>query len=78
MVQSYSRASTEERSAKGLNLMLIGAILGLLPIIIVVLVQTVAPQVIVPGGNYAFLFFGLIPVLFAIALRKGEAVVAAS
>jgi len=78
MAQSYNRASTEERNTKGLNLMLVGVILGLLPIIIVVLVQTLAPQIIVPGGNYAFLFLALIPILFALALRKGEAVIATS
>lgn len=72
MVQSYQRATAEERKNQGLNLMLIGVVLGLLPIIIVVLIQTLAPQVIIPGAQYASLFFALIPILFALALRKGE------
>ena len=72
MVQSYNRASAEERSAKGLGMMLAGVAIGLLPIIVLVLVQTLAPQVVVPGGNYAFLFFAFIPILFGIAVRKVE------
>lgn len=74
MIQNYSRATAEERKSKGINLMLIGAIAGLLPVVIVVLMQTLAPEVVLPAGQYAFLFFALIPVLFALAIRKGEAV----
>lgn len=78
MIQSYKRASAEERQAKGIGLMLLGVIAGLLPIIIVVLVQTVASQVVLPGANYAFLFFAFIPILFGLAVRKGSNVMKTS
>jgi hypothetical protein len=50
--------------------MLWGAIIGLVPILIIVLINMVAPTVIVPGGDYFFLTFGLIPILFALAVVR--------
>jgi hypothetical protein len=73
MFRSYGRHSAAERSSQGLNLLLIGAVLGLVPILVVILIGTVVPQVIVPGGDYAFLTLGFIPILFALAIRKKEA-----
>ncbi|MCB0636244.1 MAG: PDZ domain-containing protein [Lewinella sp.] len=73
MFRSYARHSAVARQSKGLNLLLIGAVLGLVPILLAILVDTVAPQVIVPGSDYAFITLGLIPILFALAIRKKEA-----
>ncbi|NNK90075.1 MAG: PDZ domain-containing protein [Saprospiraceae bacterium] len=70
LIKRYNSSTAEERSAKGINLMLIGAILGLVPILILIIINTVSPSTIIPGGDYAFLTLGLIPISFALALNK--------
>lgn len=74
MIQNYSRASAEERSAYGLILMLWGTIIGLVPILIVVIINTAAPQIVIPGNDYVFLTLGLIPIAYGLALDKGATV----
>jgi hypothetical protein len=70
LIRNYKKATPAERSTSGLSLMLWGAIIGLVPILIIVLINMVAPTVIVPGGDYFFLTFGLIPILFALAVVR--------
>lgn len=73
MIQSYRRASTETRQSKGLGLMLWGVVLGLLPVTVLIIIGVIAPNTIIPGSDYASLFFVLIPIGMAFALRKGNA-----
>lgn len=73
MVQNYNKASAETRKSKGLGMMVLGVVLGLLPIIISIVVQALSPSTILPGSDYAVLFFVLIPISFTLALRKGFA-----
>lgn len=70
--RAYSQASTAERDAKGLNLMLIGALIGFLPPIIGVVTSVVAPQVVLPGQNFYFLAFVAIPITWSLAVMKGD------
>jgi hypothetical protein len=73
LIKRYNNSSAEERSANGINLLLIGAVLGLVPILILIIVNTVSPSTIIPGGDYIFLTLGLIPIFFALALNKASA-----
>ncbi len=70
LIRKYVQASSEERKASGLNLMLIGAIIGLLPILIYFTVSTISPATILPGNDYIFLTFIAIPVFFSLALLQ--------
>ncbi len=70
LIRKYLKASREDRKASGLNLMLVGAIIGLLPILVYFTVSTVAPAIILPGNDYVFLTFIAIPVFFSLALLQ--------
>lgn len=78
MARTYLRASDAERSASGLNLMLLGVIVGFVPLIIMLLMYAVAPTVNLPGGDYYFLCMVAIPVTFATALARHERAAAPS
>ena len=72
--RAYSGASTSDRDAKGLNLMLIGALIGFVPPIVAIVLSVVAPQMVLPGQNFYFLSFVAIPVTWSMAvLRDGVA-----
>ncbi|MDH3744697.1 MAG: PDZ domain-containing protein [Acidobacteriota bacterium] len=72
MVQSFVRASGAERSSHGLTLMLLGTLIGLLPVIASSL--AIRLSVLLPGGQYYGLALGLIPITFALAaVRKYRA-----
>lgn len=66
-VRHYTAA---ERNEKGINFMLWGAVLGFVPILLVILMSLIAPKVILPGGDYAFLTFGFLPILFALGIQR--------
>lgn len=70
MVKTYVRSDSEERSASGLNVMAIGVVLALLPLVISIAVNIVAPQVILPGSDYFGVTFVLMPLAFAYAVLK--------
>jgi hypothetical protein len=72
MIHSYVKASPQERSNYGLNLMLIGVLIGLLPITIAVLIVVLAPTVVLPGSDFYFLTFILIPITLAMAAMRKE------
>ena len=69
--RAYSGASAGDRDANGLNLMLIGAIVGFLPAIISIVSGVVAPQVVLPGQAFYFLSFVAIPITWSMAVLKG-------
>jgi hypothetical protein len=69
--KSYSGASAEERADQGLNLMLVGTVAGFaLPLITTVL-GIFSPQLVLPGQNFYFLTFALIPITWSMAALKG-------
>ncbi len=70
MIQRYVGSTPDDRNNNGLNLMLFGAILGIVPLLFIILMNIVASHVIIPGSDYAFLFFALIPICFALAIKK--------
>jgi hypothetical protein len=72
LIHSYVKTGPRDRAASGLNLLLIGTIVGLGPTLIISIVGLIAPQVVVPGASFLPLALGLIPVAFALAAVKGE------
>lgn len=70
LIRKYMRSSAEDRTSKGLNLMLIGAVIGLLPILIYFTANTLSPGINLPGNDYVFITFIAIPICFSMALNK--------
>ena len=70
LIRKYAKATQEDRSALGLNYMLYGVVLGLLPILISFTLAQVAPKLIIPGNDYVFLTFVFIPIFFTMALKQ--------
>jgi hypothetical protein len=72
LIHSFVKATPDERSRFGLNLMLGGALIGLLPLTIAALVGIFAPTVVLPGARFFFLTMVLIPITMAIAVVRKE------
>lgn len=70
LIIKYMNASADERSSKGLNLMLIGTVVGLLPILLYFTINTIKPGLELPGNDYVFYTFAAIPIFFFLALEK--------
>ena len=70
LISKYSKANAETRSSSGLNHMLLGAILGIVPFLIMFTLNRVSPTTVVPGSDYMFLTFAFIPIFFSAALLK--------
>ena len=70
LIRKYMRSSKEDRASKGLNMMLLGAIVGLLPILIYFTAGTLSPGIDLPGNDYVFITFLAIPIFFTMALNK--------
>ncbi|GJM10727.1 MAG: hypothetical protein DHS20C11_30030 [Lysobacteraceae bacterium] len=70
---TYRSASVEERSSKGINLMLIGTLIALGPVMISSLVGIFSPQTVLPGENYYSLTVVLLPITWSIAAMRTEA-----
>jgi len=70
LIGKYSKANAEERKSSGLNYMLLGAVLGLLPFLIFFTVNQLSPTTILPGDDYMFLTFAFIPIFFSMALMR--------
>jgi hypothetical protein len=68
--RSYAGATGSEREASGLQLMMIGAVVGLLLPIITIVAGIVAPQLVLPGQNFYFLTFIAIPITWSMAVLK--------
>ena len=73
LIKKYAGATSEVRSETGLNLMLAGALIGLLPIIIYFTAGVISPGINLPGNDYIFITFLAIPICFAMALNKQNA-----
>jgi hypothetical protein len=78
LIRGYVKSTPQARTANGLNLVLLGAVVGLGPSLIISLVGLIAPQVVVPGAQIVPLGIALIPVTFAIAAVRGERVAQAA
>ncbi|MGD2215329.1 MAG: PDZ domain-containing protein [Gemmatimonadales bacterium] len=72
LIHSFVKATPDERSRFGLNLMLGGALIGLLPLTIAALVGILAPTVVLPGGRFFFLTMVLIPITMALAVVRAD------
>jgi hypothetical protein len=70
LIRKYMRSYKEDRASKGLNMMLLGAIVGLLPILIYFTAGTLSPGIDLPGNDYVFITFLAIPIFFTMALNK--------
>jgi len=68
--KAYSEATASERDNQGLNLMLIGALVGMLPPVVAVLANTLAPQLVLPGQAFYFLSFVVLPITWSMAVLK--------
>lgn len=73
LIHSIVKATPDERSKFGLNVMLIGVLVGLLPVTISALVAVFVPTVVLPGSDFYFLTMVLIPITMAMAVMKSEA-----
>ena len=69
--KSYSGSSVAERDSQGLNLILIGTLAGFILPLLVTVIGIFAPQVVLPGQNFYFLTFILIPITWSMAVLKG-------
>lgn len=69
-IKKYMRSSAEERNTKGLTMMLLGTLIGLLPILIYFTMGTLSPGIQLPGDDYIFITFLAIPLFFTLALSK--------
>ena len=70
LIKKYSKASADLRSAGGLTLMLVGAVVGLVPILIYFTASYLSPGIDLPGNDYVFISFLAIPICFMLALNK--------
>lgn len=65
LLHNYSRTDRAQRQSLGLNLMLWGTVLGLLPACIALLAATFSPEAGLPGQAYYFVSLALIPLTWA-------------
>jgi hypothetical protein len=71
VVHSYIKASPQERSASGLNLMLLGMLIGFGPLLLSILVHTLRPHMgELPGERFYSISLLAIPIGLAMALMK--------
>ena len=68
--RGFRSASAADRAERGLNLMLIGTLVGLMPPVLGIVSGIVAPELVLPGSNFFFLFFAAVPVTWSIAVLK--------
>jgi len=71
VVHSYIKASAQERSATGLNLMLLGMVIGFGPLLLSILVHTISPHMgDLPGERFYSISLLAIPIGLSMALMK--------
>lgn len=70
LIIKYAKSTNEQRQLRGLNFLLLGTVIGLVPILIAILVQTISPKTLLPGSDYFYITFVAIPIFFTIALIK--------
>ena len=70
LLRKYLKASAADRSSNGLNMMLLGTIIGIVPILVYFTVGYLSPGTELPGNDYAFYTFAAIPICFTMALNQ--------
>jgi len=65
VLRNYSRTDRAERKALALNGMLLGTVVGLVPVTIAQMVTAFSPQSMLPGQDYYFVTLALIPLSWA-------------
>lgn len=70
LIRKYLRSSAEDRNSKGLTMMLIGTVVGLLPMLVYFTLNTLNQALELPGNDYAFVTFLAIPIFFYLALNQ--------
>jgi len=74
LIHSFVTAAPQERAEEGLNYMLAGVLIGLLPLTLMMVAGLFGIAADLPGSNFLFLTLLLIPISFALALLKGDRV----
>lgn len=75
LIHSFVTAAPQERAEEGLNFLLGGVVIGLLPIICLMMAGLFGIRTdLLPGGDFIPLTLVLIPISFAMALLKGSRV----
>ena len=74
LIHSFVTATPQERAEEGLNFMLAGVLIGLLPLTIMMVAGMFVRTDLLPGTDFLFLTLLLIPVSFAWALLRGARV----
>lgn len=72
LIHSFVKATPAERSQFGLNLLLAGLLIGLIPLIVAALATIIAPSAILPGADFFFLTMVFIPITLALAIMAAE------
>lgn len=72
LVRKFLRSDKNIRKQYGLDLMLLGVCFSLLPLFILFTINTISPGAEIPGDDYVFLGFALIPITFSLALNRYE------
>jgi len=70
LIHSFVTAAPRERAEKGLNFMLAGVLIGLLPLTSGMVAGMFDVQIDFPGSDFLFLTLLLIPISFAMALLR--------
>ncbi len=70
MLHSYLKATSLERARYGLHLVLVGILLGILPVTIEVVFHILLPRLVLPGSDFYYLTVVLIPVALVLAVMR--------
>lgn len=74
LIHSFVTAAPQERAEEGLNFMLAGVSIGLLPLTFMIVAGMFVRTDLLPGGDFIFLTLVLVPISFAFAMLKGARV----
>jgi hypothetical protein len=70
LIRKFVKANSEKRKILGLNLMIWGVSIALIPLIIIFIISMITQNPNIAGGNYGLLILIAIPVFFTLALFK--------
>jgi hypothetical protein len=70
LIRKFVRTEPALRKSHGLGLMLLGVCFSLLPLFILFTINAISPGAEVPGEDYIFFGFALIPITFSVALNR--------
>ena len=74
LIHSFVTAAPQERVERGLNFLLAGVLIGLLPLTFMMVAGMFVRTDLLPGTDFIFLTLLLIPISFGLALLKGARV----